>query len=202
MKNSIIFLLLLIIFLPKTVNSQYADLGSGNLKNQILWFYWSCFTVSDGATKTFTTSDGLKVTITFSAVSGQAPVSNVMSTWVGAVLHYLYDFSDGSIQPALYANNSTENTSFTMKVMATRNGSTTPFTFVAANAEASKQEITTLVTDASNWETLDFYRNSFQTSDPLLGCNTSKAQIVDTYGGDPGVGFPFLVQFKSRIISL
>ena len=188
MKNSIIFLLLLIIFLPKTVNSQYADLGSGNLKNQIWWFNWSGFTVSDGATKTFTTSDGLKVTITFSAVSGQAPVSNVMSTWVGAVLHYLYDFSDGSIQPALYANNSTENTSFTMKVMATRNGSTTPFTFVAANAEASKQEITTLVTDASNWETLDFYRNSFQTSDPLLGCNTSKAQIVDTYGGDPGVG--------------
>jgi gliding motility-associated-like protein len=169
--------------------SQYADLGTGNLKNQIWWFDWSGFTIAENASRTFNTGDGLAVTIKFSNVQGPVFQPSVMNTWYGAVLHFLYDFSDGNIKPALYSPYTTQNSHFTITVTATRNGLPAPFKFVGADAEASAvSEITTITSNGSPWQCIDFFRNSAQTTNPFLGCNTNTAIITDTYGGGTGIG--------------
>ncbi|OIR05733.1 hypothetical protein GALL_121680 [mine drainage metagenome] len=187
-----VFIFLLAIFSANKSFGQYADLGTGNLKNQIWWFDWNGFSLNEGASKTFTTTDGLTVKIVFSKVSGQTMLPSVMNTWSGAVLHYLYDFSNSSIKPALYDLTTTSSftSNYSLNITATRNGVPTKFTFVAADAEASaiNLEYTTLKTDGTNWTTIDFFRNSSQTSNPLSGCGTNSVVITDTYGGVVGIG--------------
>src|SRR5215469_8644619 len=184
-----LFCLLLFALLGNNVYCQYADLGTGNLKNQVWWFDWNNFSISNGASRSFITGDGLNVTITFSNVQGPIFQPSIMNTWPGAVLHLLYDFSDPNIQPALYSQNTTTNSQFSITITATRNGLPAAFKFIAADAEASTiNEICTLTTSGSNWQCIDFFRNSSQTSDPLTGCNTSIATIADTYGGAPQTG--------------
>lgn len=168
--------------------AQYATSGTGSLRNEIWWFNWAGFTMANGASKTFTTADGLSVTITFSNVT-TPPAPMIMNTWRGAVLHFLYDFTDPAIMPALYQSTAITKSTFTMQLTATRNGVPAPCTFIAADAEASTPlEITTLTTIGSAWQAVDFYRNSTQTSNPLTGCNTQTVAIADTYGNASAVG--------------
>lgn len=178
------FLLCFIMLLPFLNFAQYADLGTSTLKNKIWWFDWSGFTLSNGASKTFNTTDGLAVTITFSQISGPVPVPSVMTTWTGAVTYNLYDFSNTAIKPALYIPSTpTFISKFSINVTATRNGVATPFTLVGVDAEASATtEFNILQTTGSNWQTIDFYRNSTQTTNPLSGCNTQTATITNTFG--------------------
>lgn len=183
--------LILLIFFHICTLAQYATTGTGNLRNEIWWFDWAGFTVTNGASRTFTTNDGMVVTITFSQVSPDAPTPRVMNTWQGAVLHFLYNFTDPAVQPALYQYTFTAGTtsSFTMRITATRAGIPTAFTFVAADAEAgSINEIIRLQTDGSNWQATDFFRNSSQTTNPLTGCNTQTVAISETYGGSSATG--------------
>lgn len=181
--------LLILVTINQKLHSQYADAGTGNLKNSIWWFDWNNFNVANGASKTTTTADGLTVTITFSNVQGPVLTPSIMNTWYGAVLHYLYDFNDPNIKPALYSPYTTQNSQFTITITATRNGLPTGFKFIAADAEASAlSEITTLTSSGSNWQCVDFFRNSSQNSNPFLGCNTTTAVITDTYGNSAGIG--------------
>ncbi|HEY6504064.1 MAG TPA: gliding motility-associated C-terminal domain-containing protein [Chitinophagaceae bacterium] len=176
--------LLIFLILNSEVSSQYADLGTGNLKNYIWWFDWNGFTISNGASRTITTADGLTATITFSNVQGPVFTPKIMNTWYGSVLHFLYDFSNPNIKPALSSPYTTQNSQFTITISATRNGIPAAFKFIAADAEASAvTELTTLTTNGSNWLCVDFFRNSSQTSNPFAGCNTNTAIISDTYGG-------------------
>jgi len=183
-----------LVFCSNQLNGQYADLGTGKLKNQLWWFDWSGFTLQEGASRTFTTDDGLTVQIKFSGVSGQQLFPDRMNTWQGALLHYLYDFSNTAIQPALYYINPYYGftSKFNMQVTATRNGLPTPFKFIAADAEASDSslEFTNLNTDGSSWSTVDFFRNSNQTSNPLKGCGTNSVIMGNTYfdGAVTGTG--------------
>lgn len=183
----LVFCCFVIVFFSFKSNCQYANLGSGNLKNFIWWVDWSGFSMTNGATKNFVTDDGLNVSITFSNVSN-APLPNVMQTWSGAVLHNLYNFSNTSIKPALYNNNTSLNAQFTMSITATRNGTPSSFLFVGADAEASITEVTTLQTSGTVWNMVDFFRNSTQTTPPLTGCGTNTVNIIQTYGGASGVG--------------
>lgn len=183
-------LCLLVFTISSRLFSQYADLGTGALKDKIWWFDWNGFVFTNGATRTFTTTDGLTVTFTFSNVTNPPPVPSVMNTWPGAVLHLLYDFSNPNIKPAIYslAGLST-NTQFNVFITATRGGIPTPFTLVAADAEACVvQEPIVLQTSGSVWQTIDFFRNSSQTTNPLAGCGTQIATISDTYAGAPQLG--------------
>lgn len=190
--------MLVLFFVVHYSKAQYADLGSGALKNEIWWFDWAGITVSNGASRTFTTTDGLTVNITFSNVSATVPVPDVMNTWSGAVLHFLYDFSNPAIQPALHSRTSTSTVSFTLNITATRGGAPAPFTFVGADAEGSiPSEVTTFTTDGTNWQTFDFYRNSSQTTNPLSGCNTQTVSIDDTWGGASQIGQNPLVGTRS-----
>src|ERR1051325_10981967 len=114
-------LLLLFLFAGLPAFAQYADSSNGVLKNSVWWFNWNGFTLSNGASKTFTTTDGLNVTITFSNVSGPTPAPATMNTWSGAVLHFLYDFTDPNIRPAILSTSTTQSVAFTMAITATRN---------------------------------------------------------------------------------
>jgi hypothetical protein len=144
MKNLI---LLLVLLSTVTANAQYADMGTGTFKNQLYWFDWAGFTIANNATRTFNTADGLTVTITFSNVSPVVPSPSIMNTWRGAVLHFLYDFSNTAIKPAFYSNLTPNNHQFTMHITATRCGVVAPFQFVAADAEASNSlEVTSFST--------------------------------------------------------
>jgi hypothetical protein len=59
-----------------------------------------------------------------------------------------------------------------------------PFSFVTADAEASNSgETTTVQTNGSPWQTIQFYRNSTETDDPLAGCGTSTVAITNTFDG-------------------
>jgi gliding motility-associated-like protein len=181
---------LMFFCLSVSVFAQYADVGAGVLKNHVWWFDWNGFTVTNGASRTFTTADGVVVKFVFSGVSGFTPVPTVMSTWRGAVLRFLYDFTDPAIKPALFCENTNQNTYFTMTVTATRDGLPIPFTFLAADAEGSDRNVehTTFSTTAGNWSILEFFRNSAQSSNPVTGCGTSTVVIADTQGnlnGDP-----------------
>ena len=46
-----------LVFCSNQLNGQYADLGTGKLKNQLWWFDWSGFTLQEGASRTFTTDE-------------------------------------------------------------------------------------------------------------------------------------------------
>jgi len=169
--------------------SQYADLGTGGLRNEIWWFDWAGFTLSNGASRSFTTSDGLLVTIRFSQVSSTAPGPEVMNTWSGAILHLLYNFANPGIKPALFSPRTTSNCQFTMQITATRGGLPTAFTLVAADAEAGTiDEVINLKTNGGNWQTIDFFRNSSQVTNPVTGCNTPSISINQTYGYAPVTG--------------
>lgn len=181
-------ILLFSVFSTLNISGQYADAGSGNLRNHIWWFDWSGTTISNGASHTFTTNSGLSLTFTFSGVTNP-PLPNQMNTWTGSVLWNLYDFTNPAIMPALYNNNNTLNSLFNFSVSATRNGTPVPFTLIAADAEASDLETTTLITNGSNWKAIDFFRSpSCPVSNPLVGCNTQTLNIIKTYGGASGVG--------------
>jgi gliding motility-associated-like protein len=189
----------LLFFLSATVSAQYADRGTGSLKNQIWWFDWNGFSFANGASKTIQTPDGLSVTIEFSDPSGPLLAPSVMNTWSGAVLHLLYDFSDPSIRPALYnARPESGITKFSLSVTATRNNIAVPINFIMADAEASDlTEITTLSTNGSPWNTIDFFRNSTQASNPVIGCGTKTIKVTDTYGNAPAYGQNPVVSSKS-----
>lgn len=182
--------LLLMFFSTLTASAQYADLGTGTFKNELYWFDWAGFTIANNATRTFNTADGLTITITFSNVSPTVPSPNIMNTWRGAVLHFLYDFSNTAIRPAFYSINTPNSHQFTMHITATRGGTAAPFMFVAADAEASNyQEVTTLSTTGSVWQTMEFFRNNpFSTNNPVTGCGTTNISISETYGGSSGIG--------------
>lgn len=183
-----LFLVFLLIYCTRT-NAQFADAGSGVLKQQIWWFDFNGFNPVNGASKTFTTTEGLTITIACSNVTGQTLFPNVMNTWPGAVLHVLYNFSDPSIKPALQSPQNNLSSHLTFTITATRNGMPAPFTFIIADAEASTvDELTKVHTTGSPWRTLEFFRNSSQTTNPVSGCNTSDIIISDTYGNAPVTG--------------
>ena len=188
------FIILSFICLLLTANyskAQYADIGTGNLRNQLWWFNWNGFNIQEGASRTFTTADGLTVQFTFTGISGQILNPSVMDTWSGALLYNLYNFSNTAIQPALYAlNTNAYNSKCTLKITATRNGIPVPFTLITADAEASdpNYENTTLTTSGTQWTTVDFFRNSTQTANPLTGCGTNTVMMTDTYSGTVGLG--------------
>ncbi|HEX6432129.1 MAG TPA: CshA/CshB family fibrillar adhesin-related protein, partial [Niastella sp.] len=178
-------LVIFVLYVHHFSFAQYATAGAGSLRNEIWWFDWAGLNMANGASKTFTTTDGLTVTVTFSNVTSPVPVPNVMNNWVGAVLHFLYNFTDPAIKPALrHTTTGIYSCSFTMQVTATRAGMPAPCTFIGADAEASiTTEVTTLTTNGSNWQTVDFFRNSLQVTNPVTGCNTPTVSISDTYGG-------------------
>jgi len=168
-----------------SARAQYADLGSGSLKNQIWWLDWTGFTISEGATRTIQTNNGLSITVTFSNVTSNHLAPDVMTTWPGALLHFLYDFSDAGIHPALYdavTGNISSGSHFKMNVSVSRNNSPISFTLVTADAEGSNSgELTTFQTNGSAWSTVELFRNSGQTIDPVTGCGTQTATIHDTH---------------------
>ncbi|PSL36117.1 CshA/CshB family fibrillar adhesin-related protein [Chitinophaga ginsengisoli] len=188
MVKKITLLLILIASVFTSASAQYVDMGSGVLKNHLWWFDWNGFTLTNGASRNFTTDDGLKVNITFSQVSGPLLAPKVMNTWSGAVLHYLYDFSDPTKMPAFYNYTQGAGSYFTMTITATRDGQPVPFTFLAADAEGSLSpvEFTTFTTSGGNWSFLDFFRNSSQTGNPVTGCGTQQIVITDTQGSLDG----------------
>lgn len=120
-------------------NAQYADGGTGTLKNHIYWCNWAGFSLTEGATKTFTTSDNLQVTATFSEVSGATPVANYMS-YAG------YDFSNQAIKTAF---NATGTAHFKLAVTATRDGVPTPVTIAVTAAGG-----TSFTTTGTTWNVL------------------------------------------------
>ncbi|QHS59646.1 CshA/CshB family fibrillar adhesin-related protein [Chitinophaga agri] len=185
------FLLLpsLLLLLHTQSFAQFADAGTGHLRDAVWWMDWSGMKIENGATRTFITADGLSVTFTLSDVAGTPVSPKKMNTWNGALLKSLYDFTDTTIQPALWTPNNFFNSSFTITVSATRHGRPAPCTLVAADAEASSTlESLVLTTSAGTWRTIEFFRTSTQVNNPLVGCGTATATISDTYGGTPGIG--------------
>ena len=185
-------------------SAQYATTGTGNLRNQIWWFDWAGFSITEGASRTFATNNGLNVTIKFSQTTPNEPQPSVMNTWSGAILHLLYDFTDPAIQPALFDAYSSASCSFTMSVTATRAGVPVNFSFITADAEASAYgEITTLKSSGNAWQTIDFFRNSSQTDNPLTGCGTNTVTISNTYAGAPQTGQnPVLLTYSASTTPL
>lgn len=198
------YLTILLYLIHTGVSAQYATIGTGNLRNQIWWLDWAGFTMTEGASRTFTTNNGLDVTITFSKVIPHEPQPSVMNTWSGAILHLLYDFTDPAIQPALFDAYSTLSCSWTMSITASRAGIPVTFSLIAADAEGSADgELTTLKTNGGNWQTIDFFRNSAQVDNPLTGCGTQTVTISNTYGGAPQTGQnPVLLTYASSTAPL
>lgn len=160
---------------------QYATKGNGSLKDAIWWFNWAGLRLANGETRTFNTTDGLSVKIDLSNVTGDM-VPDIMNTWSGAMLHYLYDFNDPALQPAMHSR-VLSNATCTIKltVSVTRAGLPVPFTFVASDAEGSSpDEYTTLVTTGSAWQTIEYYRSVNSPVNPLVGCNTQTVRINHT----------------------
>jgi len=166
--------------------AQYADLGTGSLKNQIWWLDWAGFSISEGATRSIQTNNGLTITATFSNVTSNHLAPYIMNTWPGALLHLLYDFSDAAIQPALYDAASgpiSAPSHFKMTVTVKRGNNPISFSLLAADAEASElSEISTLQTNGGAWSIVELFRNSGQVTDPVTGCGTQTATILDTHG--------------------
>lgn len=193
-RSSRLFIAFLCLYfsMPLSSKAQYADLGTGVLRNQIWWIDWAGFTMTEGATRQFRTDDGLDVTIRFTALTNPVVVPNVMNTWSGSILHLLYNFSNPAKRPALMKYNHTGpviNSEWTMDITVTRNGIPEPFTLVAADAEASTvDEVTIFTTNGSPWTTLEFFRNSSQTSNPLSGCGTQVVRLSNTHSGLPQNG--------------
>jgi gliding motility-associated-like protein len=196
--------LLLFILLYDHGSAQYATTGVGAWQTKIWWLDWSGFSITEGASRTFLTNDSLSVTITFSNTTAHEPQPSVMNTWSGAILHLLYDFTDPAILPALYDQQSTLPSAFTMTITATRAGLPTPILLIAADAEASSsQEVNTLQTSGAPWQTIEFYRNSSQTIDPLTGCGSPTVSISNTYGDAPQTGqAPILITASTGLSPL
>lgn len=161
--------------------AQYADLGGGSLKNKIWWFDWAGLNIVDGASRTFQINGEMEVSISFSKVNGLQVTPSIMNTWEGSLLVQSYDFSNFNIKPALLTPASTSDSKFSISVSVRRNGNTVPFSFIAADAESSSpDEQIKLVTSGGNWKSIEFFRNSTQTSNPLNGCNTKSITITNT----------------------
>ncbi|WP_343693001.1 gliding motility-associated C-terminal domain-containing protein [Chitinophaga sp.] len=111
---------LALLLSPLQLKAQYADTGTGSLKAQSYWCNWSGFSITQGATRSFTTSDSLTVTATFSDVAGAMPIPNYMS-YAG------YDFRNPSIKGSL---NATGSSHFKVAFTATRNSTPAPVTVV------------------------------------------------------------------------
>ena len=169
--------------------AQYADIGTGNLKEVVWWIDWSGMKIENGATRTITTADGLSVKITIADVAGTPVSPAVMNTWNSAILKTLYNFTDTAVRPALFTPNNFNNSSFTITASATRYGRPAAFTLVAADAEASSSlETIVLKSSTGNWRSIAFYRNSTQVNNPATGCGTATVTISETYAGTPGMG--------------
>lgn len=183
--------LFFLLLLTVPALAQHADLGTGTLKNEIWWLNWAGFTITNGASKTFTTNDGSQITVTFSNVSGRQPTPAVMSSnFGGSMLYLLYDFSDTSILPSLYDGPVQNGTiHYSMSVTTTRDGVTVPFSLVTADAEASwKGETMTFAGNGSSWKCISLFENSSQSIDPLTGCGAKTISIHDTFDGLPKGG--------------
>lgn len=183
--------LFLLSLLTMPALAQHADLGTGTLKNEIWWLNWAGFTITNGASKTFTTNDGLQINVTFSNANGRQPTPiNMTSNYSGSMLYVLYNFSDPSILPSLYDGpQQTGTIHYTMAITATRNGVAVPFYLLTADAEASFEgETMTFSSNGSNWQCINLYENSSQSIDPLTGCGSQTISIHDTYDGQPQGG--------------
>src|SRR5215469_17954275 len=104
----LLFTILMLVCSSRCV-SQYADQGSGNWSRHIWWLNWAGFIVQNGASKTFTTNNGLKIKVTFEHISTETPIPWVMATWPGSLLRLLYNFADPDMKPALYQPHSSTN---------------------------------------------------------------------------------------------
>lgn len=176
-----LLLLFSVFFLSISSFSQYATTGNGALKNEIWWFDWAGLGIANGETRTFNTTDGLTVKIDLSNVTGNLR-PDVMNTWSGAMLHYLYNFSDPAIKPTMHSPAiSYGNCSVTLSIEVKRGNVLVPFTIVASDGEGSSpDEWTFLSTTGSAWQTIEYYRSSNDPIDPLVGCNTRKVRIYYT----------------------
>ncbi len=188
-KSLLFAVLVFVCTVSSAQNAQYATSGTGSMRNYISWFDWAGFSLANGASRNFTTPDGLNVTISFSNVTASSVSPYIMNTWSGSVLWKLYDFTNPAVKPALFSINSSEAVTFQMSLSATRDGVPAPFTLVAADAEASDNtEVMTLSTNGSSWRTIEFYRNSSQNNNPLGGCGTQTVTLTQTYGGSSQTG--------------
>jgi len=180
------------IFFQSFANAQtakFATAGTGKMRNYISWFDWAGISIADNTTVNFTTDDGLLINVKFSNVNGPSITPWVMNTWSGSVLWKLYDFADPQVKPALFSQNTIASAGYIMTISVTRDGLPAPFTFVAADAEASSQaEITTLITSGTPWRTIEFFRNSSQNSNPVINCGTQTVDLTLTYGDAPETG--------------
>lgn len=182
--RKITLLTVFLLFLFSFAGAQYANKGSGVLRDHIWWFNWAGAEVKDGTTLTYNTTNGTKVTVSLSNVSGPLMEPYVMNTWHGAVFHNLYDFTDPAIKPALYSNtfSSGATVAFKITVKVERNGNLIPFTLVTADAEGSaSSEHTRFTTNGSIWETLEFFRNSPMSVNPVTGCGTNSIELSNTF---------------------
>ncbi len=178
-----------LFFVGNSVYCQYADKGTGMARNDIWWFDWNNFPLVNGSSKIFQLPGGLEVNIEIDDLLDADYYASKMNTWSGSILHLLYDFSDPAIKPALFSEMSTRNPSFTLRFNVTRDGQKIPYTIVAADAEASdNHEFTTFNTSGSTWETIQFFRNSNQTNNPVKGCGTTTVTLSETYGGAAQTG--------------
>src|SRR5687767_4452074 len=110
--RKLFFFFCILCFAFISVSAQYATSGTDVISDYIWWFDWAGFNLQNGASRTFTTTDGLTVRIDFSAVTGTA-VPDRMNTWSGAVLHNLYDFADPAVMPALHSRATSTTVAFT-----------------------------------------------------------------------------------------
>lgn len=186
--RKLFFFFCILCFALSPVRAQYATSGTGLIRGHIWWFDWAGLTLQNGASRTFTTTDGLTVRIDFSGVTGTA-MPDRMNTWSGAVLHNLYDFTDPAVMPALHSRASSTAVTFTMNITVTRNGVPAPFTFIGGEAEASNEgETTRLITSGGAWNRIENFNNSSLGMDPLTRCGTTDIEIANTYGGSAGRG--------------
>lgn len=161
------------------VSAQYADVGSGALRNRVWWFNWTNSLITNGTVKNFMTTDGLIITCSFSSLYGTAPQPGIMNAESGSLLHTLYDFTNIAVKPALVAADTKNNTYFNVHIEATRNGTPVPFTLVAADAAVSDAtETYTLTSSTSHWKLLEFYHTC-----TVKGCGTPAITISNTAGG-------------------
>ena len=183
--------LFLLVCLGGPLFAQHADQGTGTLKNEIWWLNWAGFTITNGASRTFTTNDGLQITVTFSNATTREPQPTDMSSnYFGSMLYVLYNFSDPTILPSLYDGpTQTGAVKFSMSVTAARNGVAVPFYLVTADAEASWEgETTTYTTNGANWQCITLYINSTMNIEALTGCGGQTISIQDTFDGLPQGG--------------
>lgn len=179
--RGILFVFFSIILFSIPAFPQYATTGNGALKNEIWWFNWAGLNIANGEARNFNTTDGLTVRISLSNVTGNLR-PDVMNTWSGAMLHYLYDFTDPAIKPTMHSPAiSYNNCSVTLTIEVKRGNTLVPFTIVASDGEGSSpDEWTYLTTTGSPWQTIEYYRSSNDPIDPLVGCNTKQVRIYYT----------------------